>query len=185
MIRPLRTAHAGESLGVLRLGLAAPGVGDTGETHQLALVTTVGEDGGAKLHSIARSNGEDAAIFLPDAAMFGDWAVEEESDVRLAQHGVEDFSRDVGFEEPLDRLAVVCANTGEELARDAADDRGIAFVGGAESAGDEAADVMAGLYDCDADAFSRCGDSRGNAAGGTRHRRRGRIALAMSQRLMG
>lgn len=164
MVGALASADSCVALGVLGGRLAAPGVGDVGEAEEFAFVGAVGEDLGAE-DAAAGVDVEDGTVFHVDGVGLIKGAVEDGFDVGFAEERLEDLGGDMGLEIELDGLVVVGADAGEELVGKASDDGGVACVGVAEAASDEAADVVAGVNENHMKAFARGGDGGGDAAG--------------------
>ena len=179
--------HAVEGLAVGLVGLAADVVGDAGRGHQVALVGGVDEHlaavGLARFH---RDRDETPAV-LADAVLPIEPLAEDDRDFVFAEEIVEDGLGDVRLEGPGRVLAavvawpleirallvfpvflvlVVAADAAVEIARDAADGLLVADVGGAQSAGGHAAQVLARLDQHDGLAHAGRLDRRRNAARG-------------------
>ena len=163
-------ADAGQALAVLRGWFAADGVTDAGLGHEIALVGAVGEDFGAPAFAVLGGDGEDARALAVNAVVLAQAGVEMDVDVGLGEHVVKDSRVHVRLGAPVGRLvkiveAIVGRSAQVKVADIAADDAGVADVGGREPAGDHAAEMRARLQQNDAQTLAR-GCVGGHDAGG-------------------
>ena len=179
--------HAVEGLPVGLVGLAADVVGDAGRGQQIALVGGVEEHLAAV--GLARFHGDrdETPAVLADTVLPIKPPAEDDRDFVFAEEIVEDGLGDVRLEGPGRVLAavvsspleirvllifpvflvlVVAADAAVEIAGDAADGSLVADVGGAQSAGGHAAQVLARLDQHDGLAHAGSLDCRRNAARG-------------------
>ena len=192
MVFGVADLDAVEGLAVGGVGLTTDVVADAGGGHEVALVGAVDEHGTGEGAAGFHGDGEDlGAVFFDAGLAVEALAFDDGNLVRdFGEHGVVDLGSGVGFEGPhgvfgagvavrfagevsvagfllpLGGVGVELEDGGVELAGDAADGFFIADVGGAESAGGEAAEELGGFNEDGGAAHAGGLDGGGDACGG-------------------
>jgi hypothetical protein len=164
-------SDAGEGFAILIAGFATVGVLDASLGHKVALIAAVGKDPGGPLLAVHRRDAANVLALEMYTAMLFQLFVEAEVDVSIREQFAKDLFVHVRLRAPVRGLvkvrdAVVCRGLHIEIAGIAADDFKFAKVGGRESAGDHASDMVAGLKQDHMETFFGGGVGRHHSGGG-------------------